>query len=55
LLFDTTGIVGEVAARLALEYGLRPILAGRDAVTPEPRAAELSVDCEISDVQSSIG
>lgn len=48
LLYGATGYVGEVAARVALEYGLRPILAGRDAVNLRRQAAELGVEYRVS-------
>ncbi len=48
LLYGANGYVGEAAARLALEYGLRPILAGRDARKLEPLAAELGIECRVA-------
>ena len=35
LLYGATGFVGDAIARIAIEYGLRPIHAGRDAVKLE--------------------
>jgi short subunit dehydrogenase-like uncharacterized protein len=32
LLYGATGFVGEATARLAIQSGLKPVLAGRDAV-----------------------
>jgi short subunit dehydrogenase-like uncharacterized protein len=51
LLYGATGFVGDATARLAIEYGLRPILAGRDAVKLEKLAAELGVECWIFDLR----
>lgn len=48
LLYGATGFVGDVTARLAIEYGLRPILAGRDAAKLERLATELGVECRVS-------
>ena len=39
LLYGATGFIGEAIARVAIEYGLRPILAGRDAVKLEKLAS----------------
>ena len=43
LLYGANGFVGEAIARLAVQQGLQPILAGRDAVKIENRAAEFGV------------
>lgn len=51
LLYGATGFVGEATARLALEYGLRPILAGRDALKLEKLAAELGVEYRVFDLR----
>ena len=51
LLYGATGFVGDAIARLAIEYGLRPILAGRDAVRLEKLAAELGVECRVFDLR----
>jgi short subunit dehydrogenase-like uncharacterized protein len=48
LLYGATGYVGEVAARLAVENGLRPVLAGRDALKLERQAAGLGVEYRVS-------
>jgi short subunit dehydrogenase-like uncharacterized protein len=50
LLYGATGYVGEAAARLALEQGLRPILAGRDASKLARLAAELGVEYRVFDL-----
>jgi len=44
LLYGANGYVGEAAARQAVQAGLRPILAGRDAAKIERLAAELGVE-----------
>jgi short subunit dehydrogenase-like uncharacterized protein len=44
LLYGATGFVGDAAARLAVRSGLRPVLAGRNAVKLERQAAELGVE-----------
>ncbi len=53
LLYGANGYVGEAAARLALEYDLRPILAGRDAARLAPLAAELGVEYRVSSLDDS--
>ena len=50
LLYGASGFVGAATARLAIEYGLQPILAGRDAVKLEKLAAELGVECRVFDL-----
>jgi short subunit dehydrogenase-like uncharacterized protein len=44
LLYGATGFVGDAIARLAIEYNLEPILAGRDAVRLEKLGVELGVE-----------
>ena len=51
LLYGATGFVGDATARLAIEYGLRPVLAGRDAVKLEKLASELSVERRVFDLR----
>ena len=51
LLYGATGFVGDATARLAVEYGLRPILAGRDGAKLEKVAAELGVECRVFDLR----
>jgi short subunit dehydrogenase-like uncharacterized protein len=41
LLYGANGFVGEAIARLAVQQGLRPMLAGRDAAKIEKLASEL--------------
>jgi short subunit dehydrogenase-like uncharacterized protein len=45
LLYGVTGFVGGVIARMAVQYGLRPIFAGRNAAQLQLLAAELGVEC----------
>lgn len=51
LLYGATGFVGDAAARLAIESGLRPILAGRDAVKLEELSAKLGLECRVFDLR----
>ena len=51
LLYGATGYVGAEMARLAIAYGLRPVLAGRDALKLEKMASELGVECRVFDLQ----
>jgi short subunit dehydrogenase-like uncharacterized protein len=44
LLYGSTGFVGEAIARLAVQRGLRPLLAGRSAEKLAPQAGELGLD-----------
>lgn len=44
LLYGANGYVGEAIARLAVETGLRPIIAGRNAVQLAALATELGVE-----------
>lgn len=44
LLYGSNGFVGDAIARLAVETGLRPILAGRNAAKVGGQAAELGVE-----------
>jgi short subunit dehydrogenase-like uncharacterized protein len=50
LLYGATGFTGEAIARVAIEHGLRPILAGRDAVKVEKLATELGVERRVFDL-----
>jgi len=47
MLYGATGFVGEAAARLAVQSGLRPVLAGRDAPKLERQAAGLGVEYRV--------
>jgi short subunit dehydrogenase-like uncharacterized protein len=51
LLYGATGFAGEATARLAIEYGLQPVLAGRNAGRLEKLAAELHVECRVFDLR----
>lgn len=51
LLYGATGFVGDAISRLAIEYGLRPVLAGRDAGKLEKMAAELGVEHKVFDLR----
>lgn len=53
LLYGANGFVGEAAARFALQSGLRPILAGRNAARLEPLATELGVEYRAFDLDDS--
>jgi short subunit dehydrogenase-like uncharacterized protein len=53
LLYGATGFVGQEIARLAVEGGLEPVLAGRDSVRIERLASELGVDCRVFDLSES--
>lgn len=44
LLYGSTGFVGGAIAHLAVQNGLRPIIAGRDAAKIETQAAELGIE-----------
>jgi short subunit dehydrogenase-like uncharacterized protein len=47
LLYGATGFMGHVIARLAVESGLRPVLAGRNAAQIERQAVELHLECRV--------
>ncbi len=47
LLYGANGYVGEAAAELAVQQGLKPILAGRDASRLEPLARRLGVELRV--------
>jgi len=55
LLYGSTGFVGEYAARLAVQRGLNPTIAGRNAAKVEAQAAELGVDHCVFDLEDSAG
>jgi short subunit dehydrogenase-like uncharacterized protein len=44
LLYGATGFVGRIAAATAVQQGLRPVIAGRNAAALESQAAELGVE-----------
>ena len=47
LLYGANGFVGAATARLAVEQGLRPVLAGRDAGQLQAQATALGVECRV--------
>lgn len=47
LLYGSTGFVGDAIARLALQRGLRPILAGRNGAKVEAQAADMGLDYRV--------
>lgn len=53
LLYGATGYVGEAIARLAVERGLRPVLAGRDAVKLEKLATGLGLEYRAFDLRDA--
>ena len=53
LLYGSTGFVGDAIARLAVQSGLRPLLAGRDAAKLEIQAAELGVEHRVFRLEDS--
>lgn len=54
LLYGATGFVGEAVARLAVQSGLRPILAGRNADQLAVLATELGVEHRVFDLEARI-
>jgi short subunit dehydrogenase-like uncharacterized protein len=55
LLYGANGYTGSLIAHLAVQSGLRPILAGRDKTRIEPLAAELGLDYRVFDLDDSSG
>ena len=53
LLYGATGFVGGAVARIAVQSGLRPVLAGRDAAKLGPQAAELGVEFQAFSLEDS--
>lgn len=53
LLYGSTGFVGNAIARLAVQSGLQPILAGRSAEKLKAQAMELGVDCRAFNLEDS--
>ena len=47
LIYGANGYVGEAASRLAIEQGLRPVLAGRNRPEVERLAAQLGVEARV--------
>ncbi len=54
LLYGATGFVGEAIARLTVQSGLRPILAGRNASRLATLAAELGVEHRVFELGPGI-
>jgi len=54
LLYGANGFVGNAIARLAVQHGLQPILAGRDAAKLASQATELGVECRVFSLGNSI-
>jgi len=52
LIYGATGFVGDAAARLAVEQGFHPILAGRDALKLEKLGSELGVESRVFDLSN---
>jgi short subunit dehydrogenase-like uncharacterized protein len=50
LLYGANGYTGELIARHAIEYGLRPILAGRSHAATSALAKRLDMDFQVFDV-----
>ncbi len=53
LLYGSTGFVGQVIAKLAVQSGLHPILAGRNAVKLEAQATELGLEHRVISLEDS--
>jgi short subunit dehydrogenase-like uncharacterized protein len=53
LLYGSTGFVGRVIAKLAVQSGLTPILAGRNAVKLEAQATELGLEHRVFSLEDS--
>lgn len=53
LLYGANGYTGKLIAKLAQEYGLKPILAGRRAEVLEPLAKELNTTYHIVDLNDT--
>jgi len=53
LLYGSTGFVGGAIAHLAVQNGLRPIIAGRDAAKIEAQATELGIEHRVFSLDDS--
>jgi len=53
LLYGSTGFVGDVIARLAVQQGLKPLLAGRNAAKVKTQATELGVEHRVFSLDDS--
>ena len=53
LLYGSTGFVGSAIAHLAVQHGLRPLIAGRDAAKIEAQATELGIEHRVFSLDDS--
>ena len=53
LLYGANGYTGKLIAKLAVEYGLKPVLAGRRAEALEPLAKELNTTYQVVDLNDT--
>jgi len=53
LLYGSTGFVGGAIAHLAIQHGLQPIIAGRDAAKIEAQATELGIEHRVFSLDDS--
>ena len=53
LLYGSTGFVGSAIAHLAIQQGLRPLIAGRDAAKIEAQATELGIEHRVFSLDDS--
>jgi len=53
LLYGSTGFVGSAIAHLAIQHGLRPIIAGRNAAKIKAQATELGVEHRVFSLDDS--
>lgn len=53
LLYGANGYTGSLIARLAVQLGMRPILAGRNADRIKPLAASLALEYRLLDLEDS--
>jgi short subunit dehydrogenase-like uncharacterized protein len=53
LLYGSTGFVGDSIARLAVQKGIRPILAGRNAEKVKTQAHELGLEHRVFDLEDA--
>lgn len=55
LLYGSYGYTGRLVARRAVERGLRPLLAGRDAEALGAQASEMDLPCRAFPVEDAVG
>jgi len=53
VLYGSTGYVGRAVADLAVEQGLRPMLAGRNEATVSKQADDLGLEARVFDLDDS--